>query len=167
MSKNIHSGIQNIKPVSDNQFIVRHATKGKGGWQWGRNSKPRGGSRGPKAEVSHPIPTLVPGLQNINELRRASQAEHMTHWAALTPALKFRISELVSELWMCPARLKPLREETDTLWVGGQRAGKVATGHWAGLWQPQHLPLQCVTVHRNYVIWFALTQSKTRQWLSP
>lgn len=39
--KNIHSGIQNIKPVLDNQSIVRNATKGRGGGGQGGKSKPQ------------------------------------------------------------------------------------------------------------------------------
>lgn len=59
------------------------------------------------------------------------------------PAFKLCISKLVSELWMCPTRLDPLREEIDTLWVGGQRTGKPATA------PPFAVPY---TVHTNYII---------------
>lgn len=39
--KNIHSGITNLKPVLDNQFIVRNTTKGRGDWVPRGNSKPQ------------------------------------------------------------------------------------------------------------------------------
>lgn len=39
--KNIHNGIQNIKPALDNQFIVRNTTKGRGGWGQRGNGKPQ------------------------------------------------------------------------------------------------------------------------------
>lgn len=161
MVKDIHNGIQNIKPVLDNQFTVRHTSKGKRGWQWRGNSKPRG-LTWPKGRG------FPPDSNPQTSFTEHKGTDHMTHWASLTPAFKFCISKLVSELGMCPTRLAPFREEIDTLWVEGQRTGKPATACGAGPCQPQHLPLQCVTQFTQITSFeLNLHKPETRQWLSP
>lgn len=149
MVKDIHNGIQNIKPVLDNQFIVRHTSKGKGGWQWRGNSKPQGTHVAQRRGFP---PDSNPRASLTERKWRASQTDHMTHRASLMPAFKLCISKLVSELWMCPTRLDPLREEIDTLWVGGRGLGS----------QPQHLP--CSALHSSHklhhLIWSYTNQKQ-------